>query len=608
MFFFKIIPFLIFAVKLNSQYREFIVVDSITQECIPFVNVYNKANNSLVKTDFDGKAKLKYHYIEDTILIKFLGYNDLKIQLKNIQEKIILTKKYKSLKEVVIKPISKKYLYDMIERARDNIFHLDHQLKSKCYFQLKSSIEKRPIELIEAYYNGATKGYQIQDLKLKAGRIALQKDSIYSRLFTSMDGTKPLIQIDWKKKHEKMPFFVLNLNKAKQKKHFYLEELERYTDENNDSIIKIAITPKDTTGDFFGGEIHLDWASNQIVKIVVAGNNLTKHPFESIKQSDKLENVYIQITSLFKKVNNKRTLEQIDFEVKSNYITKDSAKKHLNYPIYTQAILYFYDYHSLFNLPIYAIENLDDISDYTKILAYPYNEFFWNYNNEFSLEASKKANQLFFEKSTLNNQFQSQILNFNILKEKQFVKWSKNRIHFIEDIKERIIQTFYKQNTGVAAILIPKGDRRIFGAKIHEYDIIKQTYGNKEKPFHFDIQLFADYNKYSDTSNVLTATILNPYNSYYYLRVDNPIRVFMNLYFDIAEVERLNMIDELNNMSNLSYEDLLNIHDKYTIYKEEMWRKLSQETQNGVLKNRFIQWNQYIKNALDIDNFSFFIK
>jgi len=46
---------------------------------------------------------------------------------------------------------------------------------AKSYFLLKSTINSKQVELVEAYYNGIYQDHNLKDLQLKNGRIYLSK-------------------------------------------------------------------------------------------------------------------------------------------------------------------------------------------------------------------------------------------------------------------------------------------------------------------------------------------------------------------------------------------------------------------------------------------------
>lgn len=94
-----------------------IVVDSLTKEPLPFVNIVFLGKNIGTTTDFDGKFSLSTQWASNTIKVSFIGYHTVTKQInigKSHFIEIKLQPQNIDLKEVVIKTQSKRY------RNKDN--------------------------------------------------------------------------------------------------------------------------------------------------------------------------------------------------------------------------------------------------------------------------------------------------------------------------------------------------------------------------------------------------------------------------------------------------------------------------------------------------------
>jgi hypothetical protein len=81
------------------------VKDSVTNEALPFVNVFFKGTKVGVTTDIEGKFTIETFYATDSIVISFIGYNKLIIPVKKDQSQhleIFLNESITSLQEITI--------------------------------------------------------------------------------------------------------------------------------------------------------------------------------------------------------------------------------------------------------------------------------------------------------------------------------------------------------------------------------------------------------------------------------------------------------------------------------------------------------------------------
>ncbi|MBL0052424.1 MAG: hypothetical protein IPP29_13395 [Bacteroidetes bacterium] len=63
--------------------------------------------------------------------------------------------------------------------------------------------------------------------------------------------------------------------------------------------------------------------------------------------------------------------------------------------------------------------------------------------------------------------------------------------------------------------------------------------------YDLNVKLFVDVNTIADTVNIMTAAVFDPYKSYYKFPVTNASLCFINIYFDLVEIERRELDVEL---------------------------------------------------------------
>ena len=119
------------------------------------------------------------------------------------------------------------------------------------------------------------------------------------------------------------------------------------------------------------------------------------------------------------------------------------------------------------------------------------------------------------------------------------------------------------------------------------------------------VKIYVDINSYKDSTNILTSTIFDPYESYYYLPMDSKTHCFVNLYFDLCEIERRKLEESLRAEKN-------NIHRINEVYnnflKEFEDKKYSyfKATQRGTNESEMQKYNTIVNEQLGIDNIKLF--
>ena len=136
--------------------------------------------------------------------------------------------------------------------------------KAKTYFELETHIKNKQVELVECYYNGEFEGYDLQNLALKNGRIAL---ALYgNRFFVSTETSNALNMHKLFDYNDFFPRSPFDLNKKKLKKRYTLRLAKKYKDEQSNTIYVVTFFPKENSKNAFEGKVWIDSLEKSIVK------------------------------------------------------------------------------------------------------------------------------------------------------------------------------------------------------------------------------------------------------------------------------------------------------------------------------------------------------
>ena len=479
------------------------IIDKSTREALPYVLVRDLRTRHTTYSDAQGKAHLPDVQEGDSILFFAIGYEKqyIVLQPQTRNDIIAMTPITYNLKELVIRA-NETYLYDLIEKAQRAA--PKETTAAKTYFQLETKVNAQQVELVECYYNGTFEGIDISKLDLKNGRIALLPFD--DRMYTSTEGSKSIYLHQLFSKNNFFPESPLQLRGKKLKQRYRLEFAGEYMNEEKEKVCVIDFYPKKYHDQSFEGKIWMLEETGALVKVEFRAIKTKVFPFAPIGTTDSLYDVSLFITKNFDQYHGKICLRSIDFSYQFEYLNNLGERKQLE----TSALLVPYDYQHLFSLPQFSFST-GTYEDYVKIQAVPYNTDFWNSHNEFVIESTRERTRSFIENpEVLTNQKGFRAANYRSkdLLERGYVFWNDTT-----DIRFKTID--------------------IDTAEYARYQLRPPV-----ERYHIEVQLYMDVNTIDGQLKALTATIYDPFKSYYYFPITEEANAFINLYFDLVEMHR----------------------------------------------------------------------
>lgn len=551
------------------------IVDESTSEEIPFANIQNRSLRKGTISNADGFFKISVEKWTDTIWIHSVGFKSQKLVLdeKTAFYVVKMRESITELGEVTITPNENIQLFHLLEACRTNPNKIKQEAKS--YYELKTVIDDKQVELVEGFFNVGLSGYELSCQELKAGRIAMQTYDEQMRLFVSAESSKAILLSKVMNETDYFPLSPLSMNFKKMRRGFYLNLDRKYLDDNQDSITVMNYSPKVRSGNYFKGKIWLNTTRNRLVKQTMDCEDCKIHPFLPLFESDSILKVNLQITKTFGPKDEKQLFNHVDFNYEIAYKSRFGKTGEKNYLIKTNALLYAYDYNETFFIPKFEFDK--KASDYRKIFSIPSNDFFWKYNDEYRLNDHQNSNLAFFsDPASMTNTNYASKKDTPLKKgffQEPYIRWSTNRIIFKESIPDSLLDP----------------------TKV----------GLTDRNYNLSVKVFLDMNSYQDSTNILTCTIFDPYESYYLLPIDTVTHCFINIYFDLVEIERRKLELTLKNKV-LTREELNEKYDEFIRACDLMKENYFKSVDHGRNKTQLIKWNTLVKSELHIDNVEIF--
>lgn len=545
------------------------VYDALNEELLPFVSVSKTRDNKGTITDFDGNFTLKNVNPGDTIRFYYIGYKPAQIVVGTGVSigKIYLEPEELLFDEVVVLA-DNRFLYELISDAAKRRPKANHTAKT--YFELETFEDDKQLELFQGYYNGIYSGYDVKDLQMKNAHFALAP--LNKRIFASTETSRAMYLQRLLDMNSYFPGSPFEYRKRQLKKKYFLSLSSKYKNEQDEVIYVINFKPRDTIDPYFSGKAWIDSLSRDIHKVQLQVEDSRIHPFRPFWLGQELRNVDLDIRKSFEKVDGEMRIKSVDFDYNLIYTT--DGEDSLN--IETRAVLWAYNYNEAFDLPLFRFVRTKH-NDYRRIQMLPSDSRFWECNDEFQVESNSEERLMFLKDSTtINSQelFRSDTIFRHNFFESPYVTWNGNRV-LLKGISED--SAAYYDERGVILS--------------HRYNL--------------DAQFFVDVNELCDSTQLVTKTIFDPYSSYFNFNITPQNQVFINIYFDLMEIERRKLHEKLLPIK----EDRQKVEEEYRRATEAA-RRLSdnyfKEVERGTNFEALQKWNEVICNKLHIDNIYLF--
>jgi len=566
------------------------VKDSKTKEPLPYCSVSIKGSHTGTITNTDGTFLLKIIPGKDTVLFSYLGYQTLAIPSAIIvlNNSIFLQQKEVQLREVTVNA-KDDFLYQAMDQCRKKLLENKIKRSSKVYYGLETLTKDRPVELLECYYNGYFDGTMVDRLMLKNGRIGLA--ALDNRFFLSLNSSKAISGMALTIANDHCPAIPLQYNKRAMKKLFRLEMVS-----SDDKMYNIKFIPRENIHEKFSGNAWIDKETFELFKISLSVENTTTHPFLPLFPFDSLYNLNLEISQTFRQENKEVIPDHINFNYSFMYKSVRDTPTMKVRSIDTRemrgrGILYFYDYDKPFILPYFDYDN--DYDDYRKISIIPYNELFWKNTSAMLLTAKQKENLGFLS-------HEGCLVNFR--------EGNYGRDFLIADKKDSTFYIFYSGFYEYYFTFWSPDKRIILNRKLTHYTAYTPEQYNARvlsDLYSLRVQILLDVTEVRDSLYCRSYTVFDAAKTFFHLPSQPWTNAFLNIYFDICEIERRKMEKELN--VSVQSRAVIDAIYKKTCENMDSWtKKYLKEVQSGKNQEKLAEWNQYVITNLGINNIQLF--
>lgn len=548
-----------------------IICDSANHSALCYASVANISTASGAISNNEGKCLIPYSTKKDSIIISYVGYSAVKCRLEILTgiDTVFLAQEYIWLNTITILPDVSQHdlanqLYEILEynKLSSTDFH------SKANLVLKSFIDSVPLERIESVGNLYTSKGGVADYVHQMGRVGQNHDNNFFTL--SVVSLLNNFQLYNPSSH-KIPLLITQQNKSKINDSYNLSRIrisEKYS--------KITFNSK--TGNLFSGYVVFDsnkqivnfhftisGAINQFLKPIFANHSISIQSMEyEIKYTEQSE----------------QTSQPDYIKLKYDFIYDygNEAKNHIT----SEVIISITGSKSQFLSPIYCPNNAKHLTDYQQIIILPFDSTFWHQNFICAQNLDDSLSLNYFKKYGYATNFQS-YNNDPTLKTllNGVYKWNGNQNISFADFNNN-----YESN----------------GIKKENLKDVHEQYFNDEL-FNLEIGYMIIPKQITTDSSVYEVIpYFNSLNSYYFLKQDFYSQIAVNLYFDIFEKNRTDLVNALKKAKNI--QDAKNISElAYRNTKAEA-DLLFKQCSKGALLKPLLYWTQSIDSVMNTNRTS----
>jgi hypothetical protein len=204
----------------------------------------------------------------------------------------------------------------------------------------------------------------------------------------------------------------------------------------------------------------------------------------------------------------------------------------------------------------------------------PHNSLFWEKYNRFSKAEIDSSGDLFYYKK-------AELTNRSLFSRNQQMKMG-----FFE-------QPYFKWS-----------EKKRLRLKVVSAPVASNSRVMNKHAFSFNVLAFFDLNIFDDTTQILSTTTIDPFNSYWDRTYTVEADVFFNIYTDLIEMKRREIYEDM--LRNPTPDRMKELYERYLFETSILRSRYFQEVSPGIDQKMLRKWNDMVLYNLDIDNMKIF--
>ncbi len=507
-------------------------------------------------TNAEGWFSLPVRGGADSIRVSYVGYATVKLALaQHLDGKEILLKRVATqLAEVTILP--DEDLHARVVAASTWLRRVP-SARAKAFYQLETHSDEQPVELLQACYTAHYRGGALEKLTLKQGRIGIAAKADRYFINHNTGGALLLFQPLWPNK--RFPESPLAFTSARAlRKRYHAERIARADGPNG--MDHIRLTPKDGSSMAFTLDLWLDRGAAGVRAFELACVACSPHPFEPLLPDGRIDAIDLRYRQTWDEERG-RLPELIELDY-----TVDYAGPGFQDRFRTTAILHAYERDAEF-VPVLFPER-KGLKEYPSIAWTPYDSTFW----------SEQALPIPTERQARDHAF---IMAHDVARNDWYRDLSNRHFH-------------------LRSAYLPWSDTtRLDSTCLAGTPRVVQRGSGRIPEIHYATHLYLDLDTTAGTLRHRSISVFDCGDSWNMFPWSLTTKVLVNIFFDLAEIERRNMETRLR-QPGVTLEQARQIHKEHTARMRQQQARFARAVASGEIY--MIDWNRQVRAALGINN------
>ena len=553
------------------------VVDSRTEEPIPYVSVYFPESNTGSVSNTEGCFRFTNSSSKPGhLVIKAIGYETQVFDPEKGIPSVILLEKAKTFSDpLAIKEFEPDadplcIFYKAVRDAKKNKV----KRTSRSFLSIETMSGKGvPFEVLEAYYQtDYTIKHGLSDMAIKNGRFGIMDQD--GKFFPSLQATRALTNYELFL-HARKSYFAsspFSMTKAQGKERFIFN-LNSIIQDAEELIAEIQFMPRENQEDLFSGVTYISLDDLQLRQIKMHVSGSERIPLTPVSSKTTHEDLGLDMVLNYKE---NRKGEIIYDYILFNY-TYDYSRPEQAQTMKSEALLVFYDHEQPFILPLCKADNINN--DHEKIMATPFNHYFWDRNSVFETTAAKRDHTDYLLDNGIVVNYDSDCMQ-SLTLDNPIKSWNPGSPLTWDDFLIKNIS-----DLEIDTPLITWSDKSL----------------KPESDVNLDFHIFLDCNMDGDSLYFCCRSVFNRKTSYYLKEKDSLALEYINLQFDMVESVRRKMAESLCKKSFKleNAEDINLIYKDYMGRLNKMMQAVAQDVNQGKDTKKLAEWKSRVSAELN---------
>lgn len=533
------------------------VIDGSTGSPLHYASVAVIGSYRGAISNGDGWFSLLPRRSTDSIHVSHVGYTAVKHALNESLNgtSIRLTRSVTQLDEVIIRPEEDHFKRVLAASAR---MRRAPEVKAKAFHQLETHSDGAPVELLQACYTATYRAAAVRSMELKQGRIGIAPKE--DRHFINHNTAGALLLLDPHSPSDRFPTSPLEFTSARALRRMYRAELVT-SGLGPDGTDHLRLTPADSTHRAaFTLDLWLTSGTSFTRAFELTCTNCEQHPFTPLFPDGRLHSVDMRYKQTWSQ-DRPSVPVLIEFDYSVDYAGPGFSDR-----FRTSAILHAYERGSSFLPVLFPVRK--GLQEYPSIAWLPFDSTFWA-EQTLPIPTDRQAEDDAFimANDVLRNAWFGGIGERHYDLRPHYLAWSADT----------------RLDTGCVA-----GTPRV----IHP--------GSGRIPdIHFRTHLYLNLDTLGANLRHRSISVFDAGDSWHRPQWTITSQIIMNIFFDLAEVERRRMDIRLG-QPDVTLDEARKIHREHTAgMRARQKRFLGAVAQSDIY---LLDWNRLVREELGVNN------